>query len=106
MVAEFRRRRDAMVRCLNEIPGFRCGVPAGAFYAFPNVTGTGMRSKDLADLLLNEAGVASLDGAAFGRHGEGYLRFSYANSLPNILEAMARIRKLSERWTLAETSSL
>ena len=101
MVAEFRRRRDAMVKCLNEIPGFRCRVPAGAFYAFPNVTGTGMRSKDLADLLLNEAGVASLDGAAFGRHGDGYLRFSYANSLPNILEAMARIRKLSERWTLS-----
>ena len=99
MVAEFRRRRDAIVKCLNEIPGFRCAVPAGAFYAFPNVTGTGMRSKDLADLLLNEAGVASLDGAAFGRHGDGYLRFSYANSLPNILEAMERIRKLSERWT-------
>jgi len=99
MVAEFRRRRDAMVSALNDIPGFRCTVPSGAFYAFPNVTGTGMGSKDLADLLLNEAGVASLDGGAFGRHGDGYLRFSYANSLPNILEAMERIRTLSQRWT-------
>jgi len=103
MVAEFGRRRDVMVNGLNEIPGFRCQLPAGAFYAFPNVTGTGMRSKDLADLLLNEAGVASLDGAAFGRHGDGYLRFSYANSLPNIQEAMARIRKLSERWAKVQT---
>jgi aspartate/methionine/tyrosine aminotransferase len=99
MVAEFRRRRDAIVKGLNEIPGFRCTLPAGAFYAFPNVTGTGMGSKELADLLLNEAGVASLDGAAFGQHGDGYLRFSYANSLPNILEAMDRIRTLSTRWT-------
>jgi aspartate/methionine/tyrosine aminotransferase len=98
MVAEFRVRRDAIVTALNQIPGFRCTVPSGAFYAFPNVSGTGMRSKDLADLLLNEAGVASLDGAAFGRHGDGYLRFSYANSLPNILEAMERIRTLSHRW--------
>jgi len=99
MVAEFRRRRDAIVDGLNEIPGFRCRLPAGAFYAFPNVTGTGTRSKDLADLLLNEAGVASLDGTAFGQHGDGYLRFSYANSLANIEEAVARIKTLSTRWT-------
>lgn len=99
MVAEFRRRRDAIVAGLNGIPGFRCTVPAGAFYAFPNVTGTGMRSKDLADVLLAEAGVAALNGAAFGQHGDGYLRFSYANSLPNILEAVERIKKLSGRWT-------
>jgi aspartate/methionine/tyrosine aminotransferase len=98
MVAEFRRRRDAMVKGLNGIPGFRCTVPAGAFYAFPNVAGTGMPSKELADLLLTDAGVASLDGAAFGRHGDGYLRFSYANSLTNIVEAMERIRALSTRW--------
>ena len=98
MVAEFRRRRDAMVKGLNEIPGFRCSVPAGAFYAFPNITGTGMSSKDLANFLLNEAGVASLSGSAFGQYGEGYLRFSYANSLENILEAIARIRKVSVRW--------
>jgi aspartate/methionine/tyrosine aminotransferase len=98
MVAEFRRRRDAIVKGLNEIPGFRCRVPAGAFYAFPNVAGTGVPSKELADLLLYEAGVACLDGNCFGAYGDGYLRFSYANSLANIQEALSRIRKLSERW--------
>jgi aspartate aminotransferase len=97
MVAEFRQRRDAMVKGLNEIPGFRCSLPPGAFYAFPNITGTRRSSKDLADFILNEAGVASLSGAAFGEYGEGYLRFSYANSLPNILEAIARIRKALDR---------
>jgi aspartate/methionine/tyrosine aminotransferase len=98
MVAEFRRRRDAIVSGLNTIPGFRCSVPAGAFYAFPNVSGTKMGTKALADLLLNEAGVACLDGTAFGKHGAGHLRFSYANSLDNILEAIERIRQLSNRW--------
>jgi len=98
MVSEFRRRRDAIVKSLNEIPGFRCTTPAGAFYAFPNVTGTGMPSKDLAELLLNEAGVACLNGTAFGKHGDGYLRFSYANSLENIQEAIRRIQKVSPAW--------
>jgi aspartate/methionine/tyrosine aminotransferase len=98
MVNEFRRRRDAIVTSLNEIPGFRCTTPAGAFYAFPNVTGTGMPSKDLAELLLNDAGVACLNGGAFGKHGEGYLRFSYANSLANIQEAIRRIKDASNRW--------
>jgi aspartate/methionine/tyrosine aminotransferase len=98
MVAEFRKRRDAMVAGFNDIPGFKCLKPAGAFYAFPSVKGVGIPSKDLADLILNEAGVACLNGAAFGQHGEGYLRFSYANSLANIEEAIARIRKLSARW--------
>jgi aspartate aminotransferase len=98
MVAEFRKRRDAMVQALNTVPGFRCTVPAGAFYAFPNVTGTRMPSKELADFLLNEAGVACLNGTAFGRHGDGYLRFSYANSLANIMEAIDRIKKVSAKW--------
>jgi aspartate/methionine/tyrosine aminotransferase len=98
MVSEFRRRRDAIVKSLNEIPGFSCTTPAGAFYAFPNVTGTGMSSKDLAELLLNEAGVACLNGTAFGKHGDGYLRFSYANSLENIQEAIRRIQKVSSTW--------
>ncbi len=98
MVAEFRRRRDAIVKGFNEIPGFRCRVPAGAFYAFPNVSGTGVPSKELADLLLYEAGVACLDGNCFGSYGDGYLRFSYANSLENIQEALNRIRQASERW--------
>ena len=98
MVAEFKRRRDAIVAGLNEIPGFRCSLPAGAFYAFPNVTGTGLPSKELAEAILEEAGVACLNGADFGEFGEGYIRFSYATSMDNILEAVDRIKKLSERW--------
>jgi len=104
MVAEFRLRRDAIVHGLNQIPGFRCALPAGAFYAFPNVSGTGMPSKELADLLLYEAGVACLNGGAFGAHGEGYIRFSYANSLANIQEALSRIQKASERWARSVSS--
>ena len=91
MVAEFRRRRDAFCKGLNELPGFRCAIPQGAFYAFPNVEGTGMPSKELAERLLQEAGVACLNGASFGAFGEGYLRFSYANSLENLMEALDRI---------------
>jgi aspartate/methionine/tyrosine aminotransferase len=98
MVAEFRRRRDAICKGLNGIPGFRCALPEGAFYAFPNVAETGMSSKELADYLLYEAGVACLDGACFGEHGNGYLRFSYSNSLANIQEAVARIHQGSARW--------
>jgi aspartate/methionine/tyrosine aminotransferase len=105
MVAEFRRRRDAICAGLNEIPGFRCSLPAGAFYAFPNVSETGLSSKELADLLLYDAGVACLDGGCFGQHGDGYLRFSYANSLENINEAIHRIRKVSERWAPATAVS-
>jgi aspartate/methionine/tyrosine aminotransferase len=101
MVAEFRRRRDAFVAALNGIPGFRCALPGGAFYAFPNVRGTGMSSKELADCLLYEAGVACLDGACFGEYGDGYLRFSYANSLENLMEAADRIRRESKRWEKA-----
>ncbi len=92
MVDEFRRRRDAIVEGLRSIPGFECELPAGAFYAFPNITGTGSAAKPLADRLLEEAGVACLSGTAFGDWGEGHLRFSYANSLESILEALARIK--------------
>jgi len=91
MVAEFRRRRDVFCKGLNDLPGFRCAIPQGAFYAFPNVEGTGMPSKELAERLLQEAGVACLNGASFGAFGEGYLRFSYANSLENLMEALNRI---------------
>ncbi|HTS60933.1 MAG TPA: pyridoxal phosphate-dependent aminotransferase [Candidatus Acidoferrales bacterium] len=101
MVAEFRRRRDAIVAGLNNIPGFRCALPGGAFYAFANVTATGMRSKELADFLLYETGVAGLDGGCFGEHGEGYIRFSYANSYENLMEAVARIQKVASRWEAA-----
>ncbi len=88
---EFRRRRTVMVEGLNKIPGFHCRMPHGAFYVFPNITGTGMRSKPLADALLNEAGVAALSGTAFGNWGEGYLRFSYANSVENIQKALENV---------------
>ena len=90
MVEEFRRRRDAIVAGLNAIPGISCALPDGAFYAFPDIHGTGMSSQELADRLLNEAGVAALAGTAFGAAGEGFLRLSYANSLDNINRALDR----------------
>jgi aspartate/methionine/tyrosine aminotransferase len=98
MISEFRRRRDAFCAELNRIPGFRCPLPGGAFYAFPNVEGTGISSKKLSDMLLEEAGVAALDGGSFGEFGQNYIRFSYANSLENLHEAARRIAELSDRW--------
>lgn len=98
MVAEFRKRREVIVDGLNAIPGFRCTLPAGAFYAFPNVRGTRIPSQELADILLNDAGVACLSGTAFGQYGEGYLRFSYAASVEVIEEALGRIRRVSYLW--------
>ena len=93
MVEEFRRRRDAFCAGLSSLPGFRCPIPDGAFYAFPNITGTGWKSKALADALLDRSGVACLSGTAFGHYGEGYLRFSTANSYENLMEAVERIRR-------------
>ena len=95
MRAEFERRSRAFVDGLNRIKGFSCRMPKGAFYVFPNITGTGWDSKPLADALLDQAGVAALSGTAFGRFGEGYLRFSVANSLEKLEEALGRI----EQWT-------
>ena len=97
MMAEFRERRQLFIGMLNEIPGVKCRMPNGAFYAFPNITGTGYTSEDLATRLLNEAGVAALAGTAFGEYGEGYLRFSYANSRENLAEAARRMRAWIER---------
>ncbi len=94
MNAEFRRRRDVFVAGLNKIRGFSCRMPKGAFYAFPNITRTGWPSKRLADALLEQAGVACLSGTAFGDYGEGYLRFSVANSLENLNTALEWI----EAW--------
>jgi aspartate/methionine/tyrosine aminotransferase len=94
MVEEFRRRRDLFVAGLNDIPGISCKTPEGAFYVFPNIKKLGIPSKKLADLLLEEAGVACLSGTAFGSNGEGYLRFSYANSQENIREALSRVKEL------------
>jgi aspartate/methionine/tyrosine aminotransferase len=88
MVIEFKRRRDFIVKALNEIPGVSCLSPKGAFYVFPNIKETGMSSKEFADRLLNEGNVASLAGTAFGSYGEGYLRFSSANSMENLEKAI------------------
>jgi aspartate/methionine/tyrosine aminotransferase len=95
MRAEFQRRSRAFVDGLNRIKGFSARMPKGAFYVFANITGTGRTSKQLADALLEEAGVAALSGASFGRYGEGYLRFSVANSMENLMQALQRI----DVWT-------
>ena len=97
MSNEFRRRRDAFVAGLNKIKGFSCRMPKGAFYVFPNITRTGWPAKKLADALLEEAGVACLSGTAFGAFGEGYLRFSVANSLENLNEALSRIDNWAQK---------
>ena len=94
MVAEFQRRREVMVSGLNSLPGFRCRQPQGAFYAFPNIREIGQSSAELADHLLEEAGVALLPGSAFGIYGEGYLRLSYATGVEAIREGLARIRRV------------
>jgi aspartate aminotransferase len=95
MCAEFKHRRDVFVAGLNKIKGFSCRMPKGAFYVFPNITKTGWKSKPLADALLEQAGVAALSGTAFGDFGEGYLRFSVANSMENLQLALDRI----DQWT-------
>src|SRR5215472_7567383 len=96
MRAKFKQRRDVMVAGLNKIKGFSCRVPHGAFYVFPNITQTGWPSKKLADGLLEDAGVAALSGTAFGDFGEGYLRFSVANSIENIEKALERVNDWAE----------
>jgi aspartate/methionine/tyrosine aminotransferase len=97
MRQEFQRRRDAFVAGLNRIKGFSCRMPKGAFYVFPNITQTGWKSKKLADALLEDAGVACLSGTAFGDFGEGYLRFSVANSLENLNKAQQKIEEWAKR---------
>ena len=94
MVAAFDERRKIIVSELNTLPGFRCADAAGAFYAFPNIEGTGMTARQAQDRFLNEAGVATVAGTSFGKWGEGYVRFSYANSTENIQEAIRRVREI------------
>ncbi len=96
MVAEFARRREVIVEGLNGIEGVTCRAPKGAFYAFPNIRGTGMSSKEFTRRALHEAGVAVLSGTAFGEFGEGYLRLSFANSVENIREAVRRLKGMVE----------
>ena len=97
MLAEFRARRDLIVEGLNELPGVECITPQGAVYAFPRITETGHSADELADLILDEGGVACLSGTAFGCHGEGHLRLSYANSRENISRALQRMGEVLSR---------
>ncbi|MEO8872536.1 MAG: pyridoxal phosphate-dependent aminotransferase [Candidatus Kapaibacterium sp.] len=94
VVEEFRKRRDLIVDGMNSLPGFKCHKPLGAFYVFPNIRATGIDSKELANKILYEGGVACLSGTSFGAYGDGYLRFSYANSIENIEKGIDRIRKI------------
>ncbi len=103
MVAEFKKRRDIIVEGLNSLPGITCKTPQAAFYVFPNITGTGLPSQALADALLLEAGVACLPGTAFGAGGEGYLRFSYANSIENIKTALSAIKTALPKLAAVKT---
>jgi aspartate aminotransferase len=98
VVAEYKRRRDALVAGLNAIPDVRCRMPQGAFYVFPNVSAFGRSSNWLAEYLLEETGVAVLPGTSFGKNGEGYLRLCFANSMENILEALERLK--AALWAL------
>jgi aspartate/methionine/tyrosine aminotransferase len=104
MMAEFKERRDLVVDGLNTIDGITCIPPKGSFYAFPNITGTGMNAAELADYLLEEAGVAVLGGTSFGRHGEGYLRISFANSKENLNKALDRIEAALKKKILDKAS--
>lgn len=97
MMNAFRERREILVKGLDEIPGVTCQLPEGAFYAWPNITGTGLSSQELAHYLLHEAGIACLPGTAFGSGGEGYLRFSYATSIEIITQAIPLIKQAIER---------
>lgn len=97
MIAEFKKRRDVIVKGLNNIPGLSSRMPSGAFYVFPNIKATGFSSQELASRLLHEAGVSALSGTAFGEYGEGHLRFSYATSIENINEALSRVGKFMAR---------
>jgi len=100
MVAEYQRRRNIIVDGLNSIPGFSCQKPQGAFYAFPNIRKTGMSSTDLANLILEKAGVALLPGSSFGDYGDGYLRLSYANSVENIQSGLEKIQKAVKEFVV------
>ncbi len=104
MVAEFRRRREFIVRGLNELPGVSCVLPHGAFYVFPNVKKTGFSCRELQERMLEEAGVALLSGTCFGKYGEGYLRLSYATSLERIEECLSRMRRWLEEHGVEENA--
>lgn len=97
MKAEFKKRRDWLVKALNDIEGIECRMPKGAFYAFPNISSFGLTSREFADRLLDEEGVALAWGTSFGDYGEGYIRISYATSLENLMEAVKRIKRFTKK---------
>jgi aspartate/methionine/tyrosine aminotransferase len=105
-VSELKKRREVIVSGLNDIKGITCKKPRGAFYVFPNITGTGMKSHELSDYLLNKAGVAVLPGTSFGKYGEGYLRLSFANSVENIKKALNRISEALKNLRFYSSPSL
>ena len=96
VVAEYQKRRDVVVDGLNQIRGIKCQKPKGAFYAFPNIQAFGKTSQEIADLVLDQAGVALLPGSSFGKYGEGYLRISYANSIDNLQSGLEKIKSVLE----------
>lgn len=98
MVGEFARRREAFIRDLNRVPGFRCQSPEGAFYAWVNISDTGMSAEELCRLLLEDAGVAAIPGAAFGPSGKEFIRFSFASSMATLREAVERVQRISSAW--------
>jgi aspartate/methionine/tyrosine aminotransferase len=98
MVGEFARRREGFVRGLNQVPGFRCLPPEGAFYAWVDITGTGVSAEELCRILLEDAGVGAIPGAAFGPAGSDFIRFSFASSMATLEEAVERIMKVSTAW--------
>ena len=98
MVGEFARRRQQFANDLNRVPGFRCLPPEGAFYAWVDITATGMSAEDLCRILLEDAGVAAIPGAAFGPSGKDFIRFSFASSMATLKEAVERIEKVSTAW--------
>ncbi|HZC22767.1 MAG TPA: aminotransferase class I/II-fold pyridoxal phosphate-dependent enzyme, partial [Candidatus Binatia bacterium] len=98
MVGEYTRRREQFARELNTVPGFRCLPPDGAFYAWVEISGTGISAEELCRILLEEAGVAAIPGAAFGAAGKDFIRFSFASSMATLHEAVERIQKVSSAW--------
>ncbi|MEP6644191.1 MAG: pyridoxal phosphate-dependent aminotransferase [Acidobacteriaceae bacterium] len=98
MVNEFSKRKEQFIRDLNRVPGFRCFAPDGAFYAWVNITDTGMSAEDICRIMLEEAGVAAIPGAAFGPTGQDFVRFSFASSTATLNEAVERIQKVSRAW--------
>jgi aminotransferase len=98
MVAEFGKRREQFARDLNRVPGFRCAPPEGAFYAWVNIADTGLSAEEICRMMLEEAGVAAIPGAAFGSSGKDFVRFSFASSAATLKEAVERILKVSSAW--------